>query len=100
MVRESDQKIFKRHPDDIKVIVQPQMKTFKESKKPMSEYEETQSFFKQLEAIGSEDDSDILVFGNDFMTLEPSNAQSSTEPRRSTRIRKQNSRYFNSEFEC
>ena len=44
MVRESDQKIFKRHPDDIKVIVQPQMKTFKESKKPMSEYEETQSF--------------------------------------------------------
>lgn len=98
VVRESDQKILKRHPDDIKVIVQ-QMETFKESKKPMSECEETQSFFKQLEAIGSEDDSDFLVFGNDFRTLEPSNAQSSTELRRSTRIRKQNSRYFNSEFE-
>ena len=75
------------------------MNTFKESKKPMSECEETLSFFKQLEAIGSEDDSDFLVFGNDFRTLEPSNAQSSTELRRSTRTRKQNSRYFNSEFE-
>ena len=102
VMRESDQKIFRRHPDDIKVVTKPQLKTSKETKKAMSEYEEIQMFFKQFETLPNADDDEFNIFENAAPETSETNIEAevtANEPRRSERIRKPNNRYYNTDFE-
>ena len=99
VMRLSDKKVFKRHPDDIKVLRQPQLGTIKKPRQKLSEYEETQIFFKELESIVNSDDSDYNIFDKCTGVFEENGiTQFMVEPRRSKRTKKQNSRYFNEDF--
>ena len=99
IARESDGKIFRRHPNDIKVIHNPH---HMKAERTLTEYEQIQLFHKQFESLHGTDDSDMQqVFSNETnLNTDDSDLSLSTasEPRRSGRIRKPNSRYYNSDF--
>ena len=80
VIRESDGMILRRHPDDIKVLRDPQQKKEKTVKKKLSEYEEIQLFNKQFEAIKSteDEDLDINIFENRTPVAQDKDTQ--TEP--------------------
>lgn len=103
VMRESDGMIFSRHPDDIKLLREPQRKKEKTGEKKLSECEEIQLFNKQFEAIKSTDDDnfDINVFENRAEAQEKNAERETTvvNLRRSGRSTRPNPKYFSQDFE-
>ena len=101
VMRKSDKMVFKRHPDDIKVVRTPQPMS-KVPKKTMSEYDEIQLFFKQFECMEDAEDTEVDIFGSAIPQTQETNIGAEAtviEPRRSGRSVKPNKKYYNSNFE-
>ena len=94
--RESDGRVFMRHPNDIKVVHKPyHMK----AERTLTEYEQIQLFHKQFDSLQENDDCDMQqVFSKGTDRNVSESPSTATELRRSERIRKPNSQYYNSDF--
>lgn len=95
--RQKDGKIFKRHPDDLKVTSWRPFEKPTESN--MSEREQLQKFHQLFDSIkDTENDSGLHLF-EEKATPTPVNTDDNEiltfNPRRSTRAHKPNPRYFN-----
>lgn len=102
VAREIDGMIFKRHPNDIKIVHNP---SDDKAERIMTEFEEIQMFHKQFAMLPDTEESDLHNIFIDSLPMHTNDSETSSptasEPqtlRRSERTRKPNSRYFNEEF--
>ena len=102
MAREIDGMIFKRHPNDIKIVYNP---CDDNAERIWTEFEEIQMFHKQFDMLRDTEESDLHNIFIDKLPMHTNDSETSSstasEPqtlRRSERTRKPNSRYFNEEF--
>ena len=93
--RMKDGKKFFRHPDDIKYY--PGASVTIDPKIEASEEDEVREWHRLMESVVPENDSGDIS-EPDYTAMVENEQDSNNVPRRSTRQRNQNKRYFNTDF--